>query len=77
MEVVDVSAAIAAASGVLGALIGAGVSLFVYRREQERTRRNDPAAALIAFAKALDLMVAELRESAKPTEGRNRGLLDV
>lgn len=62
----DASAAIAATSGVLGALIGAGASLLVYRREQERARRNELAAALIAFATALDLMVAELRQSAPP-----------
>jgi hypothetical protein len=59
-------AIVAAASGVLGAVVGAGATLLVARTERRATERAELVAALAAFLTSLDLLVVELRAAAPP-----------
>ncbi len=52
--------------GLLGALIGAGAALWVYRADRRDRERDELVAALQTFATALDLAVGELRRNAPP-----------
>src|SRR5688572_20096386 len=56
----------AAASGVLGAVVGAGATMLVARSERRAAQRAELVAALAAFLTALDLIVMELRATAPP-----------
>lgn len=56
----------AAASGVLGAVVGAGSTFLVARNERRAAQRTELVAALTAFLTALDLIVMELKATAPP-----------
>jgi hypothetical protein len=62
----DTEAIIAAASGALGAVVGAGATMLVARAERRAAERTELVAALATFLTALDLLVVELRATAPP-----------
>lgn len=65
----NAAALISAGSGLLGALIGAGVGALSQRAQQRRDEMAELAQALAALAFALDMLELELRRLPRATVG--------
>jgi hypothetical protein len=65
------------ATGLVGALIGAGAALWVYRADRRARDRDELVAALQTFATSLDVVVGELRRNAPPRRWLRRASVAV